>query len=205
MYSRVYIPPGPGPHPVLMLLHGWTGDENSMWVFSSHLPQDHIMVAPRGLYSSPLGGYSWQPNSQRKWPEIDDFRPAIEALLIVQDQNQIATGDFSKISLVGFSQGAALVYTFALLLPERVHAFAGLSGFLPGDFESYSHKKPLLGKRAFVAHGSQDTLVPVERARQAVALLEQVGARVTYCEDNVQHKLSTTCYRGLEEFFPKHV
>jgi predicted esterase len=52
-----------------------------------------------------------------------------------------------------------------------------------------------------MAHGTLDELVPVVRARQAVALLQQAGAQVDYCEDNVGHKLSATCFRSMQVFF----
>ncbi len=40
------IPEGVGPHPVALLLHGWTGDENSMWVFESKLPPGCLIIVP---------------------------------------------------------------------------------------------------------------------------------------------------------------
>jgi predicted esterase len=55
----------------------------------------------------------------------------------------------------------------------------------------------------FVAHGTRDELVPIERGRHTVQTLEQAGAQVTYCEDDVGHKLSAACFRALEAFFKK--
>ena len=42
-------PQGTGYHAVILLLHGWTGDENSMWIFASRLPDQAILISPRGL------------------------------------------------------------------------------------------------------------------------------------------------------------
>ncbi len=197
---RVREPAGKGPHPVLLLLHGWTGDENSMWIFTSRLPNDFYLIAPRGQYFSPLGGYSWQTNREKPWPSIDEFRPSVDALLKLLTPANFPSGDFSKFRLAGFSQGAALVYAFGLLQPQRVISFAGLSGFFPDGAGELVKIKPLQGKPAFVAHGTLDDLVPIDRARQAVVMLEEAGAQVTFCEDNVGHKLSAACFRGLESF-----
>lgn len=198
---RLRTPPGSGPHPVVLLLHGWTGDEDVMWVFADKLPKESMILAPRGLYPAPMGGYSWHPHRDGSWPWIDDFRPAVEALLQVLVPESFPEADFTQLRLMGFSQGAALAYTFSLLYPVRVMAIAGLSGFLPDGSEALARNQPLKGKPIFVAHGSQDETVPVGRARQAVEVLEAAGAKVTYCEDDVGHKLSAKCFRALETFF----
>ncbi len=62
-------------------------------------------------------------------------------------------------------------------------------------------EQPLAGKSCFMAHGTQDELVPVARARQARQTLLEAGAKVTYCEDDVGHKLSASCFRGMGKFF----
>lgn len=198
---RVQIPPGEGPHPVMLLVHGWTGDENSMWIFAGRLPKDLLLIAPRALYTTSLGGYSWHPNQERGWPTVEDLHPAVDSLLPLLTPANFPQGDFSKLRLAGFSQGAALVYTFVLLHPERVISFAGLSGFLPEGAGSLIERQPLKGKQGFIAHGALDDRVPVVKARQAVEQLEKAGALVTYCEDEVGHKLSANCFRGLEAFF----
>jgi phospholipase/carboxylesterase len=61
--------------------------------------------------------------------------------------------------------------------------------------------RPLEGKPYFVAHGTRDEMVRIDRARESIATLEQAGAKVTYCEDNVGHKVSATCLRALAAFF----
>lgn len=198
---RQRLPEAPGPHPLILLLHGWTGDENAMWVFAGRLPANALLVAPRGLYPTPLGGYGWQPALGRAWPDLEDFRPAMEALWGLLSPQNFPTADGGAIRLVGFSQGAALAYSLALAYPHRVDALAGLSGFAPGGVEQLIQAQPLAGKACFMAHGRRDELAPVERARQARQLLLAAGARVTYCEDDVGHKLSASCFRGLEKFF----
>jgi len=199
------IPTGEGPHPLLLLLHGWTGDENSMWIFTSRLSNNFIIVAPRGLFSTPLGGFGWHPQGKRAWPSLDDFKPSVEALLELISSQNFSSADHSQVNMIGFSQGAALMYSMALYYSPQVGALAGLSGFLPEGTSELVERRPLLGKYVFVAHGRMDDLVPVNRARLAVAILEKAGARVTYCEENVGHKLSANCFRGMGEFFKEHV
>jgi predicted esterase len=58
----------------------------------------------------------------------------------------------------------------------------------------------LEGKSFFIAHGTKDETVTVDRARASIVLLEQAGAKVTYCEDDVAHKVSLNCLRALKEF-----
>ena len=197
-------PEGEPPFPVMLMLHGWTGDENSMWIFAGRLPEDALLIAPRGIYPSPLGGYSWQDAENRRWPKLQDFDPALEALLALLRPQNFPEADFADLRAVGFSQGAALTYALALLHPDKLVSFGGMSGFLPGEVDAVIAQRPLAGKHAFVTHGTQDEMVDVQRAREAVEKLEQAGAQVTYCEDDVGHKLSLTCFKGLEAFFERY-
>jgi phospholipase/carboxylesterase len=198
------IPNGGGPHPVILMLHGWTGDEDAMWIFAPHLPKDCILLAPRGLYKTSLGGYGWHAYKPQVWPWVDDFRPAMDAILELLTIQHVPEANLEDIRLVGFSQGAALAYTFSLYYPWQVRSLAGLSGFLPDGAQALVRNRPLIDKKIFVAHGTQDELVHVGRARDAVKLLGEAGARVTYCEDDVGHKLSPSCFRGLKTFFERY-
>ena len=77
---RVRNPDSSGPHPVLVMLHGWTGDEKVMWVFADRFPKEYMILSPRGLFDTPLGGYAWHPQKSKRWLEINDFLTAIDAL-----------------------------------------------------------------------------------------------------------------------------
>lgn len=196
-------PPGDGPHPVILLLHGLTGNEDSMWVFASRLPDNFLKIAIRAPYSSMLNGYSWtEKRAMGSWPEVSNFQPAIDKLLeFAASWDESPGAEFTRFRLMGFSQGAALSYTMALMHPERIQAVAGLSGFAPDGIKQEFQGKLLSGMPVFVSHGTKDDIVPVARARQGVRLLEEFGADVTYCEDDVGHKLSANCFNGVEVFF----
>jgi len=198
---RLREPNQAGSHPVILLLHGWTGDESAMWVFASRLPKDAMLLAPRGLYETPLGGYGWHPHNRGIWPWVDDFLPAIETLKDLLNHDYFPAGDFTRLSMVGFSQGAALSYAFIMRYPYLVKSVAGLSGFLPDGSEALARNKPLKDKAVFLAHGTEDELVPVSKARYAVEILNLAGAKVSYCEDEVGHRLSASCFKGLQTFF----
>jgi phospholipase/carboxylesterase len=191
----------------MLLLHGWTGDEKSMWIFTGRFPADLWIAAPRALYSSKNGGYSWRPlhSAQDKdWglPTLSDLRPAAEGLIRMVDEVSASVGvDATQFEVAGFSQGGALTNALALLYPRRIRKAAVLAGFMPAGVDDLLERRALAGKPFFVAHGTQDTLVPVERARASIELLEKGGAQVTFCESEVGHKLSADCLRGLENFF----
>jgi len=195
------LPPGNIPVQTYLLLHGWTGDEDSMWIFSSRLSQNALLIAPRGLFTSPLGGYSWYSKADAQLPTMEDFSESIGVIQNLLDNDLFMMADRTRFRVVGFSQGAALAYSLAFSQTIKIQALCGLSGFVPDKNNANYLDKPLDGLPVFVAHGTKDRIVPVERARSGNRILEQAGAIVTYCEDDVGHKLSATCFRGMQEFF----
>jgi phospholipase/carboxylesterase len=188
----------------MVLLHGFTGDENSMWIFARSLPGEYTLLAPRAPIAVPEGGYTWREMASASWgfPSIGDLRPAVDSLLSFLDSWSPAAGIRAEtFDVMGFSQGAALTYALALCHPDRVRAVAALSGFLPLGAETLLAARPLSGKRLFIAHGTQDERIPVERARNASKRLEESGALVTYCESPTGHKVDKDCLRGMSQFF----
>jgi phospholipase/carboxylesterase len=183
-----------------LLLHGWTGDENSMWTFARDLPTTAWLIAPRAPYVA-TSGYSWRP-MHPGLPRYDDLRPAAAMLTDLIDRWGIANAvDTGQLDLLGFSQGAAMCMTFALTYPARVGRFALLAGFPPPGVDRFTASRPLEGKPVFCAHGALDETVPVKYAQLAVQILEACGASVTYCEAQVGHKVGAECRRELASFF----
>lgn len=196
----------------MLLLHGWTGDENSMWVFTSKFPDNMWIAAPRAPHSTDRGGYSWralQPgtirpaqDNARGLPTLFELKTAADNLIRLVDDISFSVGvDGSQFDVAGFSQGGALTNALALLYPERIRKAAILAGFMPVGVDDLLAQRVLVDKPFFVAHGTQDRLVPVELARQSIELLKQAGAQVTFCEAEVEHKVSADCLRGLGVFF----
>ena len=186
------------------MIHGWTGDENSMWVFARNFPADYLILAPRGIHEAPQGGYSWRPHREGTFgrPSFTEFQDSIGRLIELVDEYQAEAGmDAGPFDVMGFSQGAAMSNVIACLFPERVRKVGVLAGFMPSGMEEIIAQKPLTGKSVFITHGTQDNLVPIDRGRASMSLLEQAGAHVTYCEAEVGHKVSADCLRALETFF----
>jgi len=188
----------------MLLIHGFTGDENSMWVFGRDLPPHYWIVAPRAPYAGESSGYSWRPAQFENMDQLslDQLRDSAEALIHLVDEYSASAGfEANVFDVMGFSQGAAMSSLLAFLYPQRIRKAGMLAGFVPSGLEELVSQRPLEGKPFFVAHGTKDETVPIDRARASIELLEQAGAQVTYCEDEVGHKVSVTCLRSLKKFF----
>ena len=197
-------PASRAPARLLLLLHGWTGDENSMWIFMRNFPPDYWIIAPRAPQTAEPSGYSWRApqTGERGWPTFESLHPSADLLITLVDEYAAQQNlDAAQFDVIGFSQGAALTNVLALLYPGRIRRAGVLSGFLPMGSESMIEKHGLSGLPFFVSHGTLDEMVRIEYARQSVAMLERAGAQVRYCEDEVGHKLSADGLRSLEEFF----
>jgi phospholipase/carboxylesterase len=191
------------PTRLLVLIHGWMGDEDSMWTLVRRISSAYTVLAPRGIFFVPEGGYSWRKIKPGTWgmAAMEDFRPAAEALRVFIDDWSATVGmDVNQFDLMGFSQGAAVTFTLALLHPERVQRLVALSGFIPQNAETILSPGRLSEKKIFISHGLQDDLIPVQQARRSLLLLKAAGAEVSYCESDTGHKVSKQCQKEMEMF-----
>lgn len=186
-----------GPARSLLLLHGWTGDETVMWIFARKVPDNTWIFAPRGPVQAP-SGYGWLPRDGN-WYDLKTFQTAAEQLMeAFRHWSADARAPQTALDVMGFSQGAAMAYALAAYFPQQVARVAALAGFLPAD--SAGAYDALHGKPVFIAHGTQDRTVSIQKAREAAQILQNSGAHVTYCESETGHKLGAACLRGLEAF-----
>lgn len=205
--------------PLIVMLHGLSGDENVMWIFDHALPRDATVIAPRALYASSLGGYSWarsvvRGNRERgalERGDLDDvdFQAALEVLpRFLAEVSALYPIDPQRVILMGFSQGAALSYAYSLRHPESLRGVIALAGFMPHPSTApphgSTHALPAERGRArrnalpryLILHGTHDEAVPIDRARAARSVLESRGANVEYHEHRVGHKVSA---QGMKE------
>ncbi len=184
---------------IALFIHGWTGDERSMEVFSRVAPDTALQIFPRGPVAAPTG-YGWAPAEAGAFAPMEAFIPACRALMQALERTLAAEkGIGIPLHVIGFSQGAAVGLVLTLLHPEKVGKLAVLSGFLPAIAGSLSLDS-LKGKPVFIAHGTRDDTIPVLYARMAAEQLEAAGAAVDYCEEEAGHKLPAACLRRLIHF-----
>ncbi len=194
--------PSEGYQTWIVMLHGLTGDQSSMWALEASVPHTAGIVTPRGPYPQPQDGFAWNESIQGWPPLVSEFVESVAKLDQLLDFLTEHVGfDRRSYVLMGFSNGAAMAFA-ASMSPLRVQprGLVILSGHLPeGDLT------PLASIPVFWGHGMHDNFIPVSVARADAARLQQVGCQVQLCEANVGHKLGVDCMEELRGWYGSHI
>lgn len=111
--------------PLLVLLHGYGSNEQDLMGLMRMLPEEFTYLSVRApLQAGP--GYSWFPLSQDIDFSIESVETSVLALWEFLSQ---VIGEFSSVTLLGFSQGMAMATSLARYRREAITAVVGLSGF----------------------------------------------------------------------------
>jgi phospholipase/carboxylesterase len=126
---------------------------------------------------------------------------AIEALVEREKQRGIQAG---HIVLAGFSQGGAMALHTGLRHPERPAGLLALSSFLPlperlpAEANAANRDVPI-----FMAHGTQDPMIPLARARESRDRLLALGYQVEWHEYPMPHSVSAAEIRDMSAWLRK--
>lgn len=167
-----------------------------MWTFQRCVPAGVSIVAPEAPLPDPIGGFSWwlaQEGPKREKIQGGAFELKKFIVEYLQEKNLQPR----KIVAVGFSQGAV---TLSLIMQEEPKMFDGVALLAGSVFKENSFQKTGDLPRVFIAHGTHDEIVPIQKAYDGRDWLLQHGFNVQFVEDPVGHKIGSLGMRGLKEF-----
>ena len=166
--------------PLIISLHGLGRSYDWLMGYHGLLDQaeesGYIVVTPLGY--TRRGGYG-----SRKLDEMQDAqRSEQDVMNVLQLMRDEFSVDSNRIYLWGHSMGGAGTYHIAAKYPD---IFAGLGVAAPAP-EADAPMNNILNKikhlPIFVLQGDEDTAVPVERTRDWVAKMQELGMQHVYVE-----------------------
>ena len=156
-----HVPPGPGPFPTILALHGWGASAHDLLGLAPVLHGGGALVlCPQGPLAFEIGegyvGHGWFELSQVRPPTAADItRAADQVRAFLDAAAQRYPIDRRKLVAMGFSQGGVLAYELALSDPGRFAGVVALSSWLPADLADAIPAQP--GSENFpalVVHGT---------------------------------------------------
>jgi phospholipase/carboxylesterase len=174
------LPQPAHPKACVVLLHGVGGSEMNLADLALAIDPDMLVVLPRAPLQFAPGQFGWfRVTFTASGPNIveNEAEQSRQTLIRFVKQLQLAYGIAPQNTVIaGFSQGGILSASVALSAPERVAAFAILSGrILPELAPHLADKEHLANLRGFIGHGEYDTKLPVMWAHRSDQLLSELG------------------------------
>ncbi|MEZ4788020.1 MAG: alpha/beta fold hydrolase [Flavobacterium haoranii] len=180
-------------NPVLILLHGYGSNEEDLFSFASELPEEYFVISVRAPYDLQPYGHAWYAihfdADQNKFSDDEQAKQSRDIIASFVDEIcEKYPIDASKVTLIGFSQGAILSCAVALSYPEKISRVVMLSGYLNDKIlvEDYT-KKDNKHLQFYVSHGTVDQVIPVDWARKTKPFIENLGLPIDYKEYPVGH------------------
>ena len=193
------------------MLHG-LGDsvEGYRWMPQAfRLPwMNYLLVnAPDDYY----GGFSWYDFDESRSFEV--MKPGVERSrkLLFQLLDAQCTAGFptEQTILGGFSQGCLMSLDVATRYPHKLAGVVGISGYVCDSETLVKELSPVAKEQKFlVTHGTFDPLLPLEKSRAQIQLLQAAGLNIRWHEFRKEHTIAGTAEIDLiREFvggrFPK--
>lgn len=204
--NAIALTPDGADQRLLVLLHGWGANAQNV----AGLIEAINMIAaptrallPQAPFDHPMvpGGRAWY-----SFPANYDFRSPhnFEAQADLQESRQRLTHwmrslpeqtgiPLEKTIMGGFSQGGAMTLDVGPSLP--LAAMLILSSYSHAPITKCVTQRPVL-----LLHGRQDPVVPLTKALETKAQLEQRNLAVTYHEFDMGHEVSLEALRVASQF-----
>jgi phospholipase/carboxylesterase len=182
------------------LLHGRGTDERDLLPLAGELDPRLFTVSARAPFRFPYGGYAWYDLDPRGvgYPGGDTLAQSVSLLNRFIDEILRAypiRGD--RLYVGGFSMGAAMSATLALLFPDRIAGALVLSGYVPAEAGLPFKLDALDAHPIFESHGIRDEVIPVEWGRRSRDYLAGTAVDLTYREYPMGHEISPTELRDV--------
>ena len=194
---------GPDPTATILILHGLGADGNDFVPIAQELQLEQVGPVRFIFPHAPVipvtinNGYR-----MRAWYDILGFEAGapqdeaglrrslqlVEALLRREKERGMPA---HRIVLGGFSQGCAMSLLAGLRHAERLAGIVGLSGYLPLAAQTEAERSSAsLHTPIFLAHGTHDEVVALERAEASRDALQALGHEVEWHEYLMGHSVT---------------
>jgi phospholipase/carboxylesterase len=194
--------------PLVIFIHGYGSNEQDLFGIKDDLPATYTYLSVRAPMTLEEGSYQWfrQKGEGAYNGHTDDLKTAGQILLdfIARAAKKYHT-DPQKVYLVGFSQGAIMSYEVGLRHPEAVGGIAALSGRILPVLESELKPDEKLQKLAiFIAHGSEDDILPYKDGTDAQSLLQKLSLKPEFHGyEGLGHTISATEINDLSAWLQR--
>jgi phospholipase/carboxylesterase len=122
--------------------------------------------------------------------------------LIQQEQARGMSAD--RIVLAGFSQGGAMALHCALRFPERLAGILALSTYLPVGHTVAAEINPANQTiPIFLAHGTDDTLLPLSWAQMSSEFLQKLGYNIELRTYPMAHSVCAEEIEDISQWLKK--
>lgn len=202
LLHALHVPPGEGPFPTVVLLHGWGASAHDLLGLAPLLHDGRaLVICPQGSVKVPIGpgatGYGWFRLVPGQPPDPAEFRQrAGELRVFLDDALERYPADRERVVVGGFSQGGLMAFDLALRDPARFAGVMALSTWLPAPLAEDIPPVPEHQRLpVLLSHGTRDTMIEVERARESREALRRYGVPMTYREFEMGHEISPEALR----------
>ncbi len=188
--------------PLLLLLHGVGSNEHDLYGLAPLLDKRFLIISARAPNTLGPESYAWfEVNFTPQGPIIKLEQAVASHRALITFLKEAITAydaDPKQVYLMGFSQGAIMSASVALIQPELVAGAVLMSGRIPPEIRTHiaSHEK-LSGLPLLVVHGTADMVLPITYGRDSRELLSTLPVKLTYHEYPMGHEVSQESLRDV--------
>lgn len=188
--------------PLLLLLHGFGANEDDLFSLAPYVDGRFLVISPRAPIVLQPASHAWfnlgfsSEGILIDPREVESARRTLcQFIEGVIEQYQV---DPTEVYLLGFSQGAMVGLSLALLTPGLAAGVVALSGrVITETIAKIPDPGALAGLPILVTHGTNDVVLPIHHGRETRRLLTELPVELTYREYPIGHEISYDCLQDV--------
>ena len=186
-FVHQYVPAKSPDARVFLLLHGTGGDESDLLPIGRELDPEAALLSPRGNVLENGMPRFFRRLAEGVFDEEDVVRRANELADFVASAANHYGFDATRVTAVGYSNGANVAAAVILLRPETLSGAILLRAMVP--LSQPPEAGDLKGRPVLISAGASDSIIPPENGERLAKLLEDRGAIVTFRRQPIGHSL----------------
>lgn len=177
-------------YPVIFALHGIGHSEKKILAFLEDVKNEFILIGIRGHLPYKKGFAYYQLKGYGN-PYRDQFDHSMKMLQrFIEYASAKYPIDPQNCYVFGFSQGAILSMSLALVLGDQIRGVVAANGFLPPFVKEEYPTKSLRHTSFFLSDGEHDSIFPPHIGREAYDYLSDRAESVKYITYPGGHAIS---------------
>ncbi|WP_055667215.1 alpha/beta hydrolase [Desnuesiella massiliensis] len=177
-------------YPVIYAMHGMGSNEENIISLIEELKKDFIIIGIRGSLHQG-NGFAYFSIKGYGNPHRESFDKAVNSLeQFINDASKEYPIDVNNQYLLGFSQGAILSMTLALVMGNKIKGIVALSGYIPKFVKEEYQIKSVEDMSIFISHGEADLVFPLNIGKENHDFFKERSDKVSFVSYAAGHEVS---------------